>query len=70
MKPHQRRTEGNYPYYKLAVWDARSFTYRDGKVAYDTAEDALAEAEKSPGKYRISAVLVDGRDDLAPFTIT
>lgn len=69
MKPYERREAGQSIYYKLATWDNISMTFRDGKVAYDTAEDALAAAKK-PGRYRISAVLPSGRDDLVPFNVT
>lgn len=70
MKHHERRTLGNgtFTYYKLATWDARSFTYRDGKVAYDTLQDATNAARK-PGTYRVSVVTPDGRTDMQPFTV-
>lgn len=68
MKPHERRA-ANAAYYKLAVWDPRSFTFRDGKVAYAREADARAAARK-PGKYRVSVVPPDGRrQDLEPFTV-
>lgn len=70
MKPHERRQRGLYPYYKLAVWDPVSQTWRDGKTTYQSA-DAATQAAWRPGRYRVSAVLEDGgRDDLAPFTIS
>ena len=68
MKNHERRAANAYPYYKLAVWDARSFTYRDGRVAYPTQHDAVA-AISVPGKYRVSKVTADGRRDLTPFEV-
>jgi hypothetical protein len=68
MKPHERRQTRNYPYYKLATWDARSFTFRDGKIAYDTKDAALADILK-PGKYRVSIVTATGRSDEAPINV-
>lgn len=70
MKMYQYRNIGQSRYFKLAVWDARSFTFRDGKVAYATAEDARKAAKKS-GKYRISCVYTDtgAREDYAPFDV-
>lgn len=68
MKPHERRKHGNYPYYKLATWDARSMTFRDGKTAYDSEDAALADIIE-PGKYRISIVTADGRTDMPPFDV-
>lgn len=68
MKPYQRRQAAAYPYYKLAVWDARSLTFRDGKVAYRDAASAALDAAV-PGRYRISVVTADGRRDLEPFEV-
>lgn len=58
-------------YYKLAIFDSRSFTYRDGKVAYPSAEEAMnSVTDNGRGQYRISAVHPDGsRVDFEPFTI-
>lgn len=55
-------------YYKLAVWDERSFCFRDGKKGYPTQGEAVADA-KAPGRYRISRVDAVGRTDLEPFDI-
>lgn len=66
MKAHERRAAGLGAYYKLATWDARSFTWRDGKVAYDSEAEAMAAARR-PGRYRLSRVADGGRSDLAPF---
>ncbi len=64
--PHERRGKVTY---KLAVFDARSFCFRDGKVAYESEWEACAAA-KSPGKYRISRIVAGGeRTDLEPFSI-
>jgi hypothetical protein len=68
MKPYQLRQAGIREYFKLAIWDARSFTFRDGKVAFATEQEARDAACK-PGKYRISVVSADGRRDLEPFTV-
>lgn len=69
MKPHARRAAQAGPYFKLAVWDKVSLTFRDGKVAFPTSEAALAAAKK-PGRYRVSQVNPDGRrTDRAPFDI-
>lgn len=38
MKPHERRQAGAYPYYKLAAWDERLQTFRDGKDSHETLE--------------------------------
>lgn len=66
MKQHERRQSNAYPYFKLATFDERSFTFRDGKVAYPTDSDAI-QAAKKPGKYRLSVVTENGRNDLEPF---
>ena len=68
MKPHKRRQTQNYPYYKLATWDPRSFTFRDGKVAFPTQAKARGAAT-TPGKYRLSAVNETGRVDMEPFEV-
>jgi len=68
MKPHERRQCDAYPYFKLAAWDARSFTFRDGKQAHPSESAAKQEARK-PGKYRVSVVTAAGRTDLEPFAI-
>lgn len=68
MKQHQRRSEGTFPYYKLATFDAISFCFRDGKVAYATEAEAKAAAKK-PGKYRVSVVHENGRCDMPAFEV-
>lgn len=68
MKTYERRATNRYPYYKLATWDARSMTFRDGKVAHATKADACAAAAK-PGRYRVSEVTLSGRIDFAPFDV-
>ncbi len=69
MRPYQRRQEGAYPYYKLAVWDETSLTFRDGRLVFPTEHRAVCAALK-PGKYRISEVTDAGRRDLTPFMVT
>lgn len=67
MRNHERRnTEGGYPYWKLATWEPRSFTFKDGKRAYPTEAEARNAASK-PGRYRLSRVEETGRTDLEPF---
>lgn len=68
MKHYERRQLQAFPYYKLATWDARSMTFRDGKVAYATRADATKSAKK-PGRYRLSIVTEDGRSDLESFDL-
>lgn len=68
MKPHERRAANAYPYFKIAAWDERSFTWRDGKRAFPSEAAAKAEA-KIPGKYRLSRVEDYGRIDLEPFEV-
>ena len=58
----------NSTYFKLAVWDAKSFTFRDGKRGFDTEADARAAANK-PGQYRISTISQSGRSDGLPFSV-
>lgn len=55
-----------YPYFKLAKWDERSLTFRDGKMQYPTEAAAVAAARK-PGRYRVSRVDRTGRTDLDEF---
>ncbi len=67
MKAYERRAAGTaYPYFKLAAWDARSFTWRDGKVAFPSEQDASRAATR-PGRYRVSRVEESTRVDLQPF---
>jgi len=68
MKHYERRQQQAFPYYKLANWDARSLTFRDGKVAYATSADATRAAKK-PGRYRLSIVTEAGRSDLEFFDL-
>jgi hypothetical protein len=70
MKPYQRRAAGKPTFYKLAEWDERVLTYRDGKIQFDDRAAAFAAAMKSgPGRYRISRVDADGRHDFEPFDL-
>jgi hypothetical protein len=68
MKNYERRIAEKYPYYKLAVWDGRSMTFRDGKKAFATREEAISAASAT-GRYRISEVTEAGRCDIEPFTV-
>lgn len=68
MKQHARRADGAFPYYKLAFFDAISFCFRDGKVAYATEAEAKAAA-KNPGRYRVSVVHEKSRSDLLAFEV-
>lgn len=68
MKPYERIAANAYPYFKLATWDARSLTFRDGKHARLTEGDARQDA-RQPGTYRVSVVTAAGRTDLEPFII-
>lgn len=69
MKPHQRRQQQAYPYFKLATWDPRSFTWRDGRIAFESEAEAERSVFGKPGKYRLSVVDETGRTDLEPFEI-
>ncbi len=66
MKNHARRATGNYPYFKLAIWDSVSCTWRDGRKAFPSTIAAMNTAVK-PGRYRLSKVTDTGREDLEPF---
>jgi hypothetical protein len=66
MRHFERRLAAAFPYFKLAKWDAVSFTWRDGRQTFETQAAAEAAADR-PGRYRISAVDETGRHDLAPF---
>ena len=61
-------TRRSYPYYKLASWNEQSFTWVDGKTAFDSDSDAVAAAVR-PGRYRVSTVHEAGRTDGAPFSV-
>lgn len=77
MKKYQRREAGFYPYFKLATWDARSFTFRDGKQSFPdetSAKEQAANLRKQgclgPNtKCRVSKVTADDRVDLEPFNV-
>lgn len=68
MKPYERRATAAYPYFKLATWDARNLTWRDGKRVQETEAAARSEA-RTPGRYRISRIEEAGRVDLPPFAV-
>jgi hypothetical protein len=68
MKPFERRAAAAYPYFKLATWDPRSFTWRDGHTPYPSEGQARSGARK-PGRYRISRIDESGRADLDPFEV-
>lgn len=65
MMPHERRARTTF---KLAVWDAVSCCWRDGKRAYASLEAAKAAA-KPPGRYRVSVIDTTGRRDLEAFQV-
>jgi hypothetical protein len=64
-------TAGIYSYFKLAVFDPRLFTFRDGKETFRTGAEAEAAANVN-GTYRVSGVRPDGggRWDFEPFEVT
>lgn len=73
MKDYERRATGNTVYYKVAVWNARSFCFQDAtkafKGTYSTEDKARAACVK-PGRYRISRRDVNGgRTDGEPFEV-
>jgi hypothetical protein len=68
MRPFERRAANAFPYFKLAVWDARNCTWRDGKKAFPTEAEARKAAGK-PGKYRVSRVDESGYADVATFSV-
>jgi hypothetical protein len=68
LRPFERRAAAAYPYFKLAAWDARSFTWRAGRHAHATEEAARAEA-RSPGRYRVSRFTEAGAEELTPFEV-
>lgn len=70
MKSYQRREQQAYPYYKVATWDARSLTWRDGKKAFATADEAMRSFPRgAAGKYRLSEVTENSRRDLEVFEV-
>lgn len=68
MKPYERREANAWPYFKLATWDERRMTWKDGKTVRGTETDARKGARR-PGRYRISRIDASGRIDLVPFVI-
>lgn len=68
MRPFERRAANAYPYFKLSIWDARSFVWKVISKTHATEQDAIREASK-PGRYRISRVDEAGKTELEPFTI-
>lgn len=55
-------------YYKLAKWEDRSFCFKDGKTAFNTEAEARVAA-KAAGRYRVSTVTEEGRQDGEPFEV-
>lgn len=53
-------------YYKVARFDSVSMTWRDGRLAFDSHQNAIDSIKKS-GRYRLSLVDSEGRHDLEPF---
>ena len=68
MKNYERRASGNTVWFKLATWEDRSYTWKDGRIAFGSEAEARAAARK-PGKYRVSRVVDGARTDLEPFTV-
>lgn len=68
MKPHERRKQNAYPYYKLARWDARLACWVDGKRTFETRDDAQHGTE-GRGRYRISVITDRGRKDDLEFEV-
>lgn len=66
LRPFERRAAGGFPYYRLAVWEPRSFTFKDNATPHATPEAAQAAA-RTPGKYRITEVSEDGTAVYATF---
>ncbi len=67
MKHYERRELNAYPFFKVAVWDERSCTWRDGKKSFASEQAAVASVP-SGTKARLSRVEDGGRRlDLAPF---
>ena len=64
----ERREDGTAIYFKVATWDARSFTFKAGFKTFPTKEEAMATAVK-PGRYRLSEVRPDGKTDSDPFEV-
>jgi hypothetical protein len=71
MRPFERRESGTdtYPRFKLATWDARNQTWKDGKSVQMTEESCRLTARK-PGRYRMSRIDETGYSDLDFFTIS
>lgn len=68
MRHYERRLTGAFPYFKLAVYDERNFTFRDRRIAYETEAEARAAASR-PGRYRVSRIEERKRLDLEPFSV-
>ncbi len=68
MKAHELRAAGVAEYFKLAVWNDRLCTWRDGSKQFPSEAEAMAAA-KGRGRYRMSRVTESGRVDLEPFSI-
>ena len=66
MRPHERRQTAAYPYFKLAVWDERLLTWRDGNKAFADESSALQTAPLGT-RVRLSRVEANGRVDFDPF---
>lgn len=68
MKAYELRDAGVTEYFKLAVWNDRLCTWRDGSKQFESPE-AAAKTAKVRGRYRVSRVTSEGRIDLEPFAI-
>jgi hypothetical protein len=58
----------NFPYYKLAKWDARALTFREIKGGFRTVGEARVSATRE-GKYRISSATPSGWVDIETFDV-
>lgn len=69
--PNEEKWPGIYAYFKLAVYDPRLMTFRDGKETFRSGDAAVASVTVN-GTYRVSGVRPDGlgRWDFEPFEVT
>lgn len=68
MKAYERREVNAYPYFKLATWDTRSFTWKAGKATAKT-EDAARAMAGNPGRYRVERFEESASCGLEPFEV-
>jgi hypothetical protein len=68
MKPYERRAAAAWPYFKLAMWDDRTMTWRAGKRVLATEAEAR-DAATPGGRYRIECFEERGSRILEPFSV-